>query len=208
MKNKKLIFLVALLSLIIAILIGKTIFSPQTLKVIQTQPIPNQKNVPLALKEIVFTFDRDISSYSFTITSKPYLDYKLEKDQKKVLIKLKEKLQPQTNYHFILTAKNGFSFSLDFSTQKLVPTPSIATGRGDPNAYQETVEEITSKYPLFNQTPKKTENWIADYLAPHKLIVLYNPEIDIQTIKNEVFIWMEDQDVDPQTHQIIWQKKP
>jgi len=207
MKNKKLITLIIILSLVAAVLIGRAIlFPPSPLKVIQTNPMPGQ-TISSSLEKITFIFNKDISSKNFTLSTEPKIEYKLEKDNQTLYLKLTKPLNPNTRYKINLKDDYKLSFSLIFFTNPSSFQQEEKTGRGNPEAFKETSQEILEKYPLFNQTPKETKDWVADYLAPRKLIVIYNPDREIQTIKNEVFIWMEDEGVNPQTHEFVWQEK-
>jgi len=211
MKNKNLIILILLLSCLAALLIGRSLFfKPQTaLQLLTTVPIINQKNVPLS-QEIILNFNQNVNQKSFSIISCPDFKYQLEKKEKTIIIKPEENLTANTKYSLeIKNQDSSFYFNLVFFTkdQPIFPTHTdIKTGKGDSDAYQDTVKEISQNYPLFNKTPYQTENWAIDYLEPKKLIIIYKKGINLDLIKKEVFDWMEKEGVDPATHQFEWQE--
>lgn len=74
--------------------------------------------------------------------------------------------------------------------------------RGEYN-FRETIDnEILQAYPLFNYIPFKAEIWSIDYTNKMELTVKLKQ--DTPEIRQEVFNWITDHGVDPQTHKIIW----
>ena len=215
MKNKNLIILLLLLSCLAALLIGRSLFfKPQTrLQLLTTIPALNQKNIPLN-QVITLNFNQNINQKNLSIVSYPDFKYQLEKKEKNIVIKPEEDLTANTKYSLeIKDQDSSFYFNLIFFTKSeptITPSPTptgTKTGKGDPDAYQNMVKEISQNYPLFNKTPHQTENWLADYLEPKKLIVVYKKGTNLNLIKKEVFDWMKKESVDPATHQFEWQEQ-
>jgi len=212
MKNRNLIILLLLLSCLAALLIGRSLFfKPQAkLQLLTTTPALNQKNVPLN-QIITLSFNQNVNQKNFSIVSFPDFKYQLEKKEKNITIKPEENLTADTKYSLeIKDQDSSFYFNLVFLTkdQPTLPTPTdIKTGQGDPDAYQNMVQEISQNYPLFNKTPHQAENWLADYLEPKKLIIVYKKGINLNLVKKEVFDWMKKENIDPATHQFEWQEQ-
>ena len=211
MKNRNLIILLLLLSCLAALLIGRSLFFKPQMKLLTTTPALNQKNVPLN-QIITLNFNQNIDQKNFSIAPYPDFKYQLEKKEKNIIIKPEENLASNTKYSLeIKDQDSSFYFNLVFFTEDesiippLVPT-DIKTGQGDPDAYQNMVQEISQNYPLFNKTPHQTENWIADYLEPKKLIVVYKKGINLNLVKKEVFDWIKKENIDPATHQFEWRE--
>ena len=132
MKNKKLIALIIILSLVAAVLIGQAIlFPPSPLKVIQTSPMPGQ-TISSSLEKITFIFNKDISSKNFTLSTEPKIEYKLEKDNETLYLKLIKPLNPDTKYKINLKDDYKLSFSLIFFTNPSSSPQEKKTGRGNP----------------------------------------------------------------------------
>jgi len=215
MKNKNLIFLILFLSLLAAFLISRAIFlKPQKeLELLTTTPKTNQENVSLD-QIITLTFNQAISEKNLIVFTYPNFQYQLEKKEKSLIVKPKGNLAPDTKYNIEIKGQdNSFYFNLIFFTKSkptiLSPTPTanINEGKGDPDADENMAKEILENYPLFDKTPHQDKNWTADYLKPQKLIIVYKKGTNLSLIKEEVFNWIRENDVDPETHIYVWEER-
>jgi len=215
MKNKNLIFLILFLSLLAAFLISRAIFlKPQKkLELLTTTPKINQESVSLG-QTITFTFNQAVSEKNLIVFAYPHFQYQIEKKEKDIIVKPQEDLSPDTKYNIeIKSQDDSFYFNLIFSTKSKptilspIPTININEGKGDPDADKNMAKETLENYPLFDKTPHQDKNWIADYLEPQKLIIVYRKGINLNLIKEEVFNWIRENNVDPKTHIYVWEER-
>jgi len=215
--NINIILLLLFLSLTAGFLISRHFFlRPQDkLQLLKVTPGLNQSNVALDTK-IKFSFNHAIESKNFSVISSPDFDYQIAPSEspQDLILQLQEKLKPNQKYQIeIKNEAENFFFDFAFFTTmdtspSPTPSPSDTTdGKGNPAAYQELVEDKSADYPLLYQTPKETDNWIAAYLEARKLIVIYRPEMTLPQVKEEIFAWMKEEGVDPQSHQFVWRIK-
>jgi len=84
--------------------------------------------------------------------------------------------------------------------------PDFFEERGDPNAEQHIIESIIQNYPLWFKTPKETREWEINYSDKWQITVSYLHFADLEQVKEEVFEWMREEGVDPETHEFIWEE--
>ncbi len=100
-----------------------------------------------------------------------------------------------------------------FPSKKSVSEPlvpfSILTPTPDPKENFDVLEEQkrieTNYYPLVSKTPYRTTLFKVTYTGPLKLTVTMFDK-DQNKIKNEVYKWIAENGVDPNTHQIEFVK--
>ena len=217
--NHNIVLLLLFLSLTAVFLISRHfLLKPQDkLQLVRIVPGLNQSNVALNT-EIKFSFNQNIEAKNFSVVSSPDFDYQIAspKSPQDLILQPREELKPNQKYQIEIKneAKDFFFDFAFFTTMSAAPSLSIspspsagASGKGNPAAYQELVEDKSTDYPLLYQTPKETEYWIAAYLETKKLIVIYRSTITLSQTKEEVFAWMEEEGVDPQSHQFVWKIK-
>ena len=217
--NHNVILLLLFLSLTAVFLISRHFFlKPQDkLQLVKVVPNLNQSDVTLNT-EIKFSFNKTIEAKNFSVVPSPDFDYQImpSNSPQELILQPREELKPNQKYQIeIKNETKNFFFDFSFFTTinavpslSISPSPSAgASGKGDPAAYQELVEDKSADYPLLYQTPKETEYWIAAYLEAKKLIVIYRPAITLSQAKEEVFAWMEEEGVDSQSHQFVWKVK-
>lgn len=73
-------------------------------------------------------------------------------------------------------------------------------------AEEEMAKQVAEDYPLFYKTPKRKENWAAFYTDELQLTVQYLENADLAAVKEEVFAWMEEEGISPDTHTLQWQE--
>ncbi len=206
MKNKRVIILVAVLAFLAAVLVLREIlFRPgQKLALVTTEPAIYQTNIDPNLERIIFQFNQNVTDYDFSINVFPDFSYQSEAKNDQLIIVLEEFLTGQTKYLVeIREASTSFYFPLEFVTSLKEETNDQA-GLGDPEAEEEIAKIILDDYPLFYQTPKKTDSWQADYSQKLEITVSYQASANRETVQQEVFAWMKLEGIDPQSHTLKW----
>ena len=206
MKNKRVIILVAVLAFLAAVLVLREIlFRPgQKLALVTTEPAIYQTNIDPNLERIIFQFNQNVTDYDFSINVFPDFSYQSEAKNDQLIIVLEEFLTGQTKYRVeIREASTSFYFPLEFVTSLREETSDQA-GLGDPEAEEEIARMVLDEYPLFYQTPKKTPLWQADYGQKLEIMVIYQNSANLEIIQQEVFDWLETEEIDPQSHTFKW----
>ena len=208
MKDKRVIILIAVLAFLAAVLLLREIlFRPgEKLTLVETQLVIYQTGVDPKLETIIFQFNQSATDYNFSVNVFPDFNYQTGVENDQLIITLEEHLTGQTKYLVEIRENSAsFYFPLEFVTAPAKEEISDQAGLGDPEAEEEIAKAILDNYPLFYQTPKKTDSWQADYSQKQELTVTYLALENLEVIQQEVFDWMESEGVDPQTHNFKWQ---
>ncbi len=111
-------------------------------------------------------------------------------------------------YYFELKA-NGqslYSWNYEISVQAVPTSPpdeGFEAPRGDPQIIYDDAEEVYNNYPLIRYMPYSDDDFAINYDSPLVLRVkIKSPDIEATKIK--VLQWIEDKEIDPTTHEIIW----
>lgn len=212
MKNKRVIILIVVLAFLAAALVFREIlFQPgEKLTLVATEPAIYQTDVDPNLKTITFRFNQPLEKFSFSLTTFPDFPYQTKVENDQLIVSPKEPLTGGEKYLIELKEKSSsFYFPLEFTTSYSQDKEDSYTpeekGLGDPKAEEEIAKAIFEDYPLFYQTPKKTALWQADYSKEKELTVFYLSSVDRTRVEEEVFAWMESEEVNPQSHNFKWQ---
>lgn len=206
MKNKRVIILVAVLAFLATVLVlREIIFRPgQKLALMTTEPAIYQTNIDPNLERIIFQFNQNITNYNFSINVFPDFSYQAKIENDQLIIVLEEFLIGQTKYLVeVRETSTSFYFPLEFVTSSKDENQDQA-GLGDPEAEEEIAKIIIDDYPLFYQTPKKTDSWQADYSQKLEITISFQASANLETVQQEVFAWMKSEGVDPQSHTLKW----
>jgi len=216
-KNRNLTFLIIFLTLLATLFLGRQLlFPPQKkLQVVNTVPRFGQIEVSLN-QEIIIEFNQIVKSKDFNISLFPDVSFQAKEENQKIIVTPEENLLPNTQYQLELKDKEGNSFfSLIFQTGKDIaqtPPPILSpeattTGKGSPDALEKLDEKTYQDYPLYSLTPYRTLSWVTDYAAPKKLLVIYKKGERLSLIQEEVFSWIRENSVDPETHIYVWEER-
>jgi len=217
-KNRNLTFLIIFLAFLATLFLGRQLlFPPQKkLQVVNTVPRLDQTDVSLN-QEIILEFNQTVKSKDLDISLFPNVSFQTKEENQKIIITLEENLLPNTQYQLELKDKEGNSFfSLIFQTGKEIQTPSpvlspppeaTTTGKGSPDALEDLDKRTYQDYPLYSLTPHRTLIWVTDYAAPKKLLVIYKKGELLSSIQEEVFSWIRENNVDPETHIYVWEER-
>lgn len=86
-----------------------------------------------------------------------------------------------------------------------LPSPSImptVPPKADPKYYEEINDLFLKRHPLAPYLPFENEDFAIDYIGPLKLVV--ELKTATQSAKQETLDWIQQQGVDPQSHEIIF----
>ncbi len=196
-----------LLGIVLLIIILTVIFQPSQpeLTLTKTDPAVGQDKVEIT-GSITLTFNQSVQTKEFTITCSPDFDYQLQKKENRLTITPEKPLQPNQTYQISLQHKN-WQKDLNFTTKPEVLPDKEISPVGDPEIEEEVSDYKSKNYPLFAVTPKKTPLWQADYIAPNKLLVVYDKEAELAAVKKEVFQWVESYQLPRDSHEYQWQEK-
>lgn len=170
---------------------------------IETSPQDSQESVSPSTK-IILIFDKPINKDQLTIGLEPIFEYQLQEQEKELIISPNLPLEPGQTYTLHLQYGKDWQKTIAFTTAQIDPGLNLE-GIGDPKIADEMDQYKQENYPLFEATPKRTANWTVDYLAPRKLVVNYKKEIDLETIQEEVFSWVEGFGLGKDSHEYIWE---
>jgi hypothetical protein len=210
MKNKRVIILVAVLAFLAGVLILREIlFRPgEKLALVTTEPAIYQTNVDPNLEKISLQFNQNVEGFDFSLSTFPDFPCQSQTEADWLIITPGKPLAGEKKY-LVEVSTDSFYFPLEFTT---APTkfdndlaPEQERGLGDPKAEEEIAKTVLADYPLFYQTPKKTDSWQADYSQKKELTVFYQSSQNLEIIQEEVFAWMASENVDPETHNFKWQ---
>ncbi len=211
MRNKRVVLLIVVLAFLAGILIFREVlFRPnQGLVLISTNPRGNQTNVSPSLEKISFEFSQNIEDLSFSFNVFPVFSFQFQAENNQLFIIPEEPLNGEENYLVeIREASSAFYFPLEFTTGLKINENHFLEeegGLGDPEAEENLARAVFEDYPLFYLTPKITDSWQADYSQKKELTVFYQPSLGLEVVQAEVFAWMEEEGVDPETHSFKWQ---
>lgn len=198
----KILFGVILLIILLTVILQQ----PQPeLTLTKTDPAAGQDKVETT-NSITLTFNQSIQAKEFTITGSPDFDYQLQKEENRLTVIPKTPLEAGQTYQISLQHKD-WQKSLSFTTKpETLPDKEISPV-GDPEIEEEITDYTSKNYPLFTVTPKKSQLWQADYVAPNKLLVVYDKEADLSAVKEEVFQWVESFQLPRDSHEYQWQEE-
>lgn len=183
----------ATILLLINLLIKKTTM----IEVDSVSPAPKATQVKLDTN-IQINFTNKISPDQIKIWSQPEIKYQLDQsDEKQISLVLQNFLQTNTNYQIkVFDQKEQLLFSWQFLTEEIVSNPLAA---------QKASEWEQENHPLGKYLPWENDNFKIYYTGPKKIeVIIKNQDIDV--IKSEVRDWINSKDVDPDSHQINWQR--
>jgi hypothetical protein len=161
------------------------------------------------LAEIEIKLDQEVSDVaSFSLYTVPEIKTEKTKSEKGLVFKLLQELENNQKYLFELKYKNITIYSWSYQTniQQTIPTSSPATGSseiGDPEAVEKIAKSVLERYPLVKYVPFENDNFALDYSAPLILSVKIKSG-DKTDIKWQVYEWLKEKGVDPDSHQIEW----
>lgn len=170
--------------------------------VTDTSPASNATNVYPG--EIQITANTNIpilSQDSFTLNISPKLPYSWEIDNNyptnTISATILGNLEKNTKYTVTLTGKNNYFYSWSFTTGDEAVESSSNLERIDEDAF------IKKDYPLLKDVPYTTPNFSLDYTKELTLQVdITNSQMSTDEIKQSVYTWIKQHDVDPATHTI------
>jgi hypothetical protein len=161
------------------------------------------------LDEIKIKLDREIAdTASFSLYAVPEIKTEKTKSENGLAFKLLQELENNQKYLFELRYKNITIYSWSYQTniKQSLPTSSPATTSselGDPEAVEKIAKSVLERYPLIKYVPFENENFYLNYSAPLVLSVKIKSG-DKTDIKWQVYEWLKEKGVDPDSHEIKW----
>lgn len=89
------------------------------------------------------------------------------------------------------------------TTTRKVPTPTLKVTDPQGTSRENFTNDVLENYPLTPNLPYPKENINLRYTAPLTLTITKEGSITAED-KQEILDWIEDQGVDPNTHEITW----
>lgn len=161
------------------------------------------------LDSIEVKLDREVSDMAnFSLYTVPEIETEKSKSESGLVFKLLQKLENSQKYLFELRYKNIpiYSWSYQTNIQQVSPTSSPATASseiGDPEAVEKIAKSVLERYPLIKYVPFENENFYLNYSDPLVLSVKIKSG-DKTDIKWQVYEWLKEKGVDPDSHEIEW----
>lgn len=191
-KTKKVLLLLALLTLFVLLITTIIPGLQPTPEVVSSIPVQNSTSIEINTP-ITINLSGKIRQKDITLQSN-YLESFIITANDTIITAAHEKsFYVNTRYSVIVFYKNKPIHTLNFTTQKQ---------QSNPRALQELQDEVKRDYPLASLTPFKTDNFQAVYIAPLSLeIELYSPDFDKNSALKEVKAWVQSNNIDPDSHQ-------
>jgi len=99
-----------------------------------------------------------------------------------------------------------YSWSYQINIEDTVTAESsgtVTSELGDPDAVQKIAESVLERYPLVKYVPFENDSFSLDYTAPLTLSVRIKSG-DKTSVKWQVYEWLKEKGVDPDSHDINW----
>ena len=208
---KKYWFLILLASAASILGLTKILF-PVDLEIPTVAGISPKPNTTLEkqIDKIEIELDKDISSKEelFSLSTIPEMPTTKAILEKTLTFNITQLLVANQKYLFELKYKNTTIYSWSYQTGILEtppaePSGSIENELGDPDAVEKIAKSVIERYPLVKYVPFENEYFSLNYSAPLVLSVKIKSG-DKTDIKWQVYEWLKDKGVDPDSHQIEW----
>ncbi|MFH1561132.1 MAG: Ig-like domain-containing protein [Patescibacteria group bacterium] len=192
---------IIVLAFVASVLVAWKLLSPPALpSIVAIQPLPD-KTTSLDTKEIQITFDQNVDVDTFDLFVTPELLLAKQAQGKVLVFQITQPLKPETEYLLELSHAGSSYYSWKWTTEARVVESKLEIG--DPEIPKEVAQQVGRDYPLIAFVPYETANFVLTYTGPNKLGVKIKSG-DKQDIKWQVYDWLKEKGVDPDSHQIEW----
>lgn len=157
--------------------------------------------------EVVVVFNRTVETQDqIELIISPQAQVKEDLKEDRVVYEFTSKLEGK--YYFELKANGQSLYSWNYevpvqAVPTLPPNEGFEAPRGDPQIIYDDAEEIYNNYPLIRYMPYSDDDFAINYDSPLTLRVKIKNS-DVEATKVKVLQWIEDKEIDPSTHEIIW----
>lgn len=104
-------------------------------------------------------------------------------------------------YNYQLSQKDGTETVTPTATKTITAIPTTVT---EPIVPTET-EVIDADYPLWDKLPYSGRGFVIDRYTDPLTLAVKIKGIDKKIIKQDVDIWLEENGVNPETHEVVWE---
>jgi hypothetical protein len=202
-------WLIILLTVIAVVLLVIRLISNEQqqaqLGIISIEPQSGLLEQPPA--EVAIVFNRVVESQDqIELVISPQVQVKENIQEDKVVYEFVSELEGKYYFELKANGQSLYSWNYEIPVQTvptLPPDDGFEAPRGDPQIIYDDAEEIYNNYPLIKYMPYSDDDFAINYDSPLVLRVkIKNPDVEATKIK--VLQWIEDKEVDPSTHEIIW----